>query len=202
MIMSWKLCPHKNTHTDVYSSFTDIFLKLEEIKKSLKRWVDRQIHVVECSVSSLSHAWLFETPWTAARQASLSITNSQNLLKLVSIGSVMPSNHLILCRPFSCYSTTNRNEHQAVKSLEEMSMHVANLKKSVWKGNIFYSSTVWHSEKSKIVETLSDQWLPGVLVARAVGSKGEGYVEHGEFLGQWNNSAWYCYGGHVMSCIC
>ena len=48
---------------------------------------------------SLSHFWLFETPWTAANQASLSITNSQNLLKLMSIESVMPSNHLILCCP-------------------------------------------------------------------------------------------------------
>ena len=43
---------------------------------------------------------LFATPWTAARQASLSITNSQSLLKLMSIESVMPSNHLILCHPF------------------------------------------------------------------------------------------------------
>ena len=43
---------------------------------------------------------LFATPWTAARQASLSITNSQSLLKLMSIEPVMPSNHLILCCPF------------------------------------------------------------------------------------------------------
>ena len=42
---------------------------------------------------------VFATPWTAARQASLSITNSQSLLKLLSIESVMPSNHLILCHP-------------------------------------------------------------------------------------------------------
>ena len=42
---------------------------------------------------------LFATPWTAARQASLSITNSRSLPKLTSIASVMPSNHLILCRP-------------------------------------------------------------------------------------------------------
>ena len=49
------------------------------------------------SVQSLSHVQLFATPWTAKHQASLSITNSQNLLKLMSIGSVMPSNHLILC---------------------------------------------------------------------------------------------------------
>ena len=51
------------------------------------------------SVQSLSHVWLFATPWTAACQASLSITHSWSLLKLVSIESVMPSNHLILCHP-------------------------------------------------------------------------------------------------------
>ena len=50
-------------------------------------------------VQSLSRVPLFETPWTAACQASLSITNSQSLLKLMSIESVMPSNHLILCHP-------------------------------------------------------------------------------------------------------
>ena len=51
------------------------------------------------SVQSLSCVQLFVTPWTAARQASLSITNSQSLLKLMSVDSVMPSIHLILCRP-------------------------------------------------------------------------------------------------------
>ena len=50
-------------------------------------------------VQSLSHVQLFVTPWTAACQASLSITNSRSLLKLMSIESVMPSNQLILCRP-------------------------------------------------------------------------------------------------------
>ena len=49
-------------------------------------------------VQLLSRVQLFVTPWTAARQASLSISNSQSLLKLMSIESVMPSNHLILCR--------------------------------------------------------------------------------------------------------
>ena len=48
---------------------------------------------------SLSRVWLFATPWTAARQNFLSITNSQSLPKLMSIESVMPSNHLILCHP-------------------------------------------------------------------------------------------------------
>ena len=51
------------------------------------------------SVQSLSCVWLFATPWITAFQASLSITNSQSLLKLMPIESVMPSNHLILCCP-------------------------------------------------------------------------------------------------------
>ena len=51
------------------------------------------------SVQSLSHVQLFATPWTATRQGSLSITNAQSLFKLMSIMSVMPSNHLILCCP-------------------------------------------------------------------------------------------------------
>ena len=50
------------------------------------------------TVQSLSRVWLFVTPWTAAHQASLFITNSRSLLKLMPIESVMPSNHLILCR--------------------------------------------------------------------------------------------------------
>ena len=57
--------------------------------------------VAGATVSSVqfSHLRLFATPWTAARQPSLSITNSWSLLKLMSIESVMPSNHLILCHP-------------------------------------------------------------------------------------------------------
>ena len=51
------------------------------------------------SVQVLSHVWFFVTPWTAACQASLSFTNSRSLLKLMSIESVMPSNHHILCYP-------------------------------------------------------------------------------------------------------
>ena len=62
-----------------------------------------------CSVQLLSCVQLFATPWTTARQASLSITNTQSLLKFMSIESVMPSSHLVLCHPllllpsiFSC----------------------------------------------------------------------------------------------------
>ena len=56
-------------------------------------------HFGLASVQSLSRVWLSATPWTAACQASLSITSSQSLPKLMSIESVMPSNHLILCHP-------------------------------------------------------------------------------------------------------
>ena len=79
--------------------------------------------VINCkeinSVQSLSRVLLFATPWTAARQASLSITKFRSLLKLMSIELVMPSNRLILCRPLLLLSSTfpsirvlsNKSEH-------------------------------------------------------------------------------------------
>ena len=66
-------------------------------KQKLSHWVPGSVHFT--SVESLSHVWLFVTPWIIPCQASLSITNSWSLLKLMSIESVMPSSHLILCRP-------------------------------------------------------------------------------------------------------
>ena len=65
------------------------------------RMREKNVYVfIFSSVQLLSHVWLFATPWTAAHQASLSITNSRSLPKLMSIELVMPSNHLILCCPF------------------------------------------------------------------------------------------------------
>ena len=69
--------------------------KLWEIVKDREAW---SIAVQFSTVQLLSHVRLFATPWTAAPQASLPITNSRSLLKFMSIESVMPSNHLILCR--------------------------------------------------------------------------------------------------------
>ena len=63
-----------------------------------------QTYIHFSSVQSLSHVQIFATPWSAARQASLSITNSRSLLKLMSIVLVMPSNHLILCCPLLLHS--------------------------------------------------------------------------------------------------
>ena len=65
-----------------------VYIKIENIE-----WIQFS------SVQSLSCIQLFATPWVTARQASLSITNSRSLLKLMCIQSVMPSSHLILCRP-------------------------------------------------------------------------------------------------------
>ena len=65
------------------------------------------------SVQSFSHVWFFVTPWTAACQASLSITNSWSLLKLMSIELMMPPSHLILLSPPSP-PTFNLSQHQAL----------------------------------------------------------------------------------------
>ena len=68
------------------------------VKMSIIKLIYNNLKILS-SVQSLSHVQLFVTPWNAAHQTSLSITNSRSLLRLTSIESVMPSNHLILCRP-------------------------------------------------------------------------------------------------------
>ena len=67
------------------------------------------------SVQSLSRVQLFVTPWTAARQGSLSITDSWSLLRLVSIELVTPSNHLILCRPLLLLPSTFHSIRAALR---------------------------------------------------------------------------------------
>ena len=89
--------------------------------------------VVIVVVQSLSHVRLFPTPWTAARQASLSFTNSLSLLRLMFIESVMPSNHLILCRPLllppsvfpsiRVFSNESVHSHQVARLLEFQLQH-------------------------------------------------------------------------------
>ena len=74
------------------------WMKLEFIIQSEVSQKEKHQHSIS-SVQPLSRVWLFATPWIAARQASLSITNSRSSLRLTSIKSVMPSSHLILCHP-------------------------------------------------------------------------------------------------------
>ena len=82
----------------------------------------RLLSVLFSSFQSFSHVQFFATPWTAACQASLSITNSQSLLKLMSIESVMPSNHLILSQPLlllpSIFSSIRVFSNESVLSIK------------------------------------------------------------------------------------
>ena len=82
--------------------FKIYFISFKEHKNESKQslWVSPFMSIIVfSSVQSFSHVHVFETPWIAGHQASLSITNSQSLLKLMSIESVTPSNNLILCYP-------------------------------------------------------------------------------------------------------
>ena len=84
------------THLIIWATFIDILiLHMVKCPKNLS-----VLSITISSVQSLSSVWLFVTPWIVARQASLSITNSRSSLKVTSIELVMPSSHLILCRPF------------------------------------------------------------------------------------------------------
>ena len=73
-----------------------LFMEFSTFRK-LRSW--HSVPSVSQSVQLISRVWLFATPWIAARQTSLYITNSQSLLKLMSMELVMPSSHLILCHP-------------------------------------------------------------------------------------------------------
>ena len=92
---------------NVHSSIIHNNEKMATTQMSINGWIDKLNLVysdngIFSSVQLLSHVRLFATPWIAARQASLSITNSWSSLKLTSIESVMPSRHPILCCPLSC----------------------------------------------------------------------------------------------------
>ena len=96
-------CPSKNSEVGCHYLLQGIFpnVGIEPTSPALKAdsLPSEPPGKLFSSVQLLSRVRLFATPWTTARQASLSITNSQSLLKLMSIKSVMPSNHLILCLP-------------------------------------------------------------------------------------------------------
>ena len=114
----------KQKLTKMQGEITKLQLELE-IWILLSQWIKqvyRESLGTFSSVQSLSRVLLFATPWIAARQASLSITNSRSWLKLMSIESVMPSNHLILSSPSP--PAPNPSQHQSlfqwVSSLHEV----------------------------------------------------------------------------------
>ena len=86
----------RKNNREPWSQYCRFIFFLIKVQVYLNIWL---YSVQFSSVQWLSHVWLFATPWITARQASLSITNSWSSFKLMSIESVMPSSHLILCRP-------------------------------------------------------------------------------------------------------
>ena len=99
---------HEESDSAEWLNWTELYFILKRLSASDMKWTKLQTKCSNTqklykdfnSVQLLSCVRLFATPWTAARQASLSITNSQSLPKLMSIESMMPSKHLILCHPF------------------------------------------------------------------------------------------------------
>ena len=111
--------------------YIDISRRLQNAQNRKTRKKDPIVWGVSV-FSSLSRARLFATPWTAAGQASLSITNAQSSHEPMSVESVMPSNHLILCHPFSSCSQSfpatgsfpmSSSSHQVAKVLEFQLQH-------------------------------------------------------------------------------
>ena len=98
--LTWRSSWPRDQTKCLSSALAGRFFTTEQLNWTLYHWVTREAptHLFS-SVQSLSCVRLFVTPWTAAHQTSLSITNSWSLFKLMSIESVMPSNHLILCCP-------------------------------------------------------------------------------------------------------
>ena len=118
----------------------DLFKKIGNIKGTFHA----------SSVQSLSHVQLFATPWTAARQASLSITTSRSLLKFMSIESVMPSNHLILCHPLLL-------PHSIFPSIRVFSNEAA--LRIRWPNYWSFSLSINHSNKYSGLISFRMDWL-------------------------------------------
>ena len=124
--------------------------KIQEMPRDVHMWTC--LFIWDLLLQSLSRAQLFATPWTAARQASLSITDSQSLLKLMSIELVMPSNHLILCRPLLLLPSIFPSIR--VFSNELLTLHIR------WPKYWTFSFSMRHTGKNQILLGLWRTQLP------------------------------------------
>ena len=127
------------------------------------------------SVQSLSHVRLFATSWTAARQASLSITNSWSLLKLGSSASVMPANHLILCRPLfllpSIFPSIRVFSNEALFTSNELLFT-----EGIYFSNIIGKQTLFYEQFKSINSFLCYYDLSSLRVHQ---NHMEGFLKHG-----------------------
>ena len=149
------------------------------------------------SVQSLSSVQLFGTPWTAAWQAFLPITNSQSLLKLTSIESVMPSNHLILCGPLLLLPSIFRNIRVFSN---ELTLRIRWPKYWSFSFGISPSSEYSGLISFRIDSHVSTQWnFPGIaqrgcrltFLEDNFGKNSEVGLEHSDSLCNWLSQAWW-----------
>ena len=119
----WLCCTFSLHPAQLGKSHPTLYLRAALTRPGYFPWNLAAISI--SSVQSLSHVWLFVTPWTAACQAFLSITNSRNLLKCMSIELVMPSNHLILSSPSP--PALNLSQHQGLFKWVSSSHEVAKI---------------------------------------------------------------------------
>ena len=138
-------CTQTFMFTYCYSYFTDtkplLYIYLHFVFFHCNKWSpwfqvkilnllkEQKVGVRFSSIQLLSHIWLFVTPWTAARQAPLSVTNYWSLLRLMSIELLMPSNHLILCHPSP--PAVNLSQRQGLSN-----------EKGIWQGAYFLPQTL------------------------------------------------------------
>ena len=130
--LNWTESSHKETQMNLQCILMHIKINQKKLNTLWFQLYDSLKKVQISSVQSLSHVRLFVTPQIPACQASLSITNSWSLLKLISMESVMPSNHLVLCHPLllppSIFPSIRvfkwvSSSHQAVQVLEFQLQH-------------------------------------------------------------------------------
>ena len=136
----------------------EIFLINLKKKQSLCTLWQQWLFDFLCSVQSLSRVQLFVTPWTAAHQAYLSITNSWSLLKVMSIELVMSSNHLIFCRPILLLPSI-LSQHQGLFQWSVLRIR--------WPKYWSFSFSISHSNQYSYLSWIS---VPNQLEIRLVGS--------------------------------
>ena len=163
---------------------------------STDRWMDKEtvFHIyngIFSSVKLLSRFGVFVTPWTATLQASLSITDSWNMLKLMSMESVLPSNHLILCRllllPPSIFPSMRVFSNQSVLYIRWPKCWSLSFQKSIYFWIIYYAKGCNCVHHNKLWNILQEMGIPDHLtwILRNLYAGQEATVRNGNGRADW-----------------